>query len=84
MCFGEVTRTENQTHNLENALENALAAILISVVVRGWELATISSFAVQPGKLKLLTELTFYKEVECRNGGRVATHFLKRVVNIVP
>ena len=49
MRFGKVTRTENQTHNLENALENALAAILISVVVRGWVLATISSFAVQPG-----------------------------------
>ena len=26
--------------------------------------------------------LTFYKEVECSNGGRVATNFLKRVVNV--
>ena len=57
MALGVLHIKENQSHSLLDALENGSAAVVVSVVVRGCVLSTISSSAsVEP---------TYYKELEC-------------------
>ena len=61
LALGVLNNKENQSHSLLDALENGSAAAIASVVVRGCVLPTISSSAVEQGKLVA----TYNKELEC-------------------